>query len=73
MPNNTQEFYELDCERNQKFYVEVFFGLGDFFILLFYCKKFQFYFAVMPSNRRQASSENRISVENQRRVRAGKK
>ena len=40
--NDRKNFYEeLDCERNQKFYVEVFFGLGDFFVLLFLWQKLE--------------------------------
>ena len=78
MNNDRKAFYELDCERNQKFYVEVFLTREIFLsccsIVKNYGKMFflRFYFAVMPSNRNQASSENRISVENQHRGRAAK-
>ena len=74
-------YEELDCKRNKKLYVKVFFWLGRFFILLLYRKNYgkvffllflQFYFDFSLSNRRQASSENRLSVENQPRVRAAK-
>ena len=76
--NYKKAFYELDCERNQKVYVEVFLTWEIFLSCCSIVKNygemffFQFYFAVMPSNRNQASLENRISVENQHRVRAAK-
>ena len=79
MNNDRKKFYEeLDCERNQKFYVEVFFGLGGFLSCCSMVKNYgemfflHIYFDVSPSNRRQASAENRISVKNQPRVRAAK-
>ena len=86
MANSTQEQWQkavyeaVDCERNQKFYVKVFFGWEAFLSRCSSGKKLrkcffnQFCFDVSHINRRQAISENRDSVwkENQSRMRAAK-